>query len=87
MGKGQLPPAYNRRQWCLKTVERPVTLNLCWCLLAIGGITLLLDRPRKNSPPDGTVLLKLLSQSLVADLDVVYTNGNKDLIETWSLVW
>lgn len=38
MGKGQLPAAYSRRQWRLKAVERPVNLNLCWCLLAIGGL-------------------------------------------------
>lgn len=63
----------NRETWNPK----PLLVPPCY-----WGITLLWDRPHKNTPPDGIVLLKLLSESLVAYLDVVYTVRNIDWIET-----
>lgn len=64
----------NSRETCN---PKPLLVPPCY-----WGVTLLWDRPHKNTPPDGTVLLKLLSQSLV---DVVYTVRNIDVIEMHDL--
>lgn len=67
----------NSRETCN---PKPLLVPPCY-----WGVTLLWDRPHKNTPPDGTVLLKLLSQSLVSNLDVVYTVRNIDAIEMHDL--